>query len=139
MSLREALTEEEQARVAAWLDRVLHDLVKYMEMMLRSLDWSALEDEDLDIIYEAIFETRSERGGVLTAREVFERTLDELPTRLRARLPLIDDIRQRLAALEVEGAALSERGVAGLDSEALRGRLFGVGDALRASRGELRS
>lgn len=139
MALREEFSAEELPRVKSWLDRVQHDLVKYMEMMPRSLDWESLEEEDRDILYEAILETRSERGGVLKASQVFNRTLSELPDDVVDRWNLIMEVKKRLMMLEDHAERLPELPLETIQSSDLRDRIFAVGDLIRTAQKELQA
>ena len=74
------MTDPDRKRLDDWLDRVLHDLVKYLEMMPRSLDWSGdLDDDDLDCVWESIAETRTGRGGARSAQQIWEEAKGDLP------------------------------------------------------------
>lgn len=137
MALREEFSADELPRVKAWLERAMHDLVKYLEMMPRSLDWDNLEDEDRDILYEAILETRSERGGVLRASQVFNRTLTDLPEEVLDRWTLIMDVKKRLMVLEDLAEQLPDTPLEQLQTRDLKERIFAVGDLLRSAQKEL--
>ena len=128
------LTDAELEAVRRWLARVMHDLVKYLEMMPRSLDWDAFEEDDLEIIAEAVFETRATRKGAQSALEVFEDTLEELPQGLAERLAIVVETRSALVALESLAGEIEDKALEEVDLTLLSGTLFGVGTRLRAAR-----
>jgi urease accessory protein UreF len=115
-----------------WLAQVLHDLVKYLEMMPRSLDWDALADDDADIVYEAVFETRSGRQDSESALQIWRRLLESMPAGC-----LVAEkqtrISQTLEELETRVSALNGGSLDGIDTARIRQLIFSVGDELRAS------
>ncbi|MEO1272216.1 MAG: hypothetical protein AAFX99_29315 [Myxococcota bacterium] len=115
-----------------WLDRILHDLVKYLEMMPRSLDWTAaLDDDDLDCVWESIVETRTGRDGTLSAQQIWEQAVVRLPPELRQRAEIVQ-VDGYIATLVAQSTLIEEGGV--VDQEQLFEALFGVGRCLRALR-----
>ena len=133
MSWREVLTEQEQHVVDGWLGRVLHDLVKYLEMMPRSLDWDDLSADDLECLWESIFETRSFRGKVQTAAEIWEGALNTLPEQLKKKIPGLSEVSESVKGLMDLGSKLEEGDV---DQKLLHSFIFDVGTRLRALRDE---
>jgi len=131
MTWRMGLTAEEGQEVRAWLERVLHDLVKYLEMMPRSLEWSALSEDDIECLWESIFETRSFRGEVQSAAEIWQIALTELPAELRGQLPWLKEVTGHVKALMEVGERLDE---GEFQSETLRAKIFAVGDHLRSQK-----
>jgi len=126
------LTDPQRPMLQRWHGRVMHDLVKYLEMMPRSIDWDALQDDDLESLHESIYETRRDRQGVTSARQLFEATLGDLDAGLHASLPIVAETRARLLALEEATPALLDAPADDLDTELIRARLFAIGDGLRA-------
>lgn len=133
MAWHHTLSPQQRAALDAWLETVLHDLVKYLELMPRNLDWDALEEDDLDLLYEAIFETRVDRHGTRSARQVWQGCLDALPESLAA-LPTRDPVETHLDLLEAHRTTLERGDLEALDVQALRGALFGIGELLRGLR-----
>lgn len=115
-----------------WLRRVLHDLVKYLEMMPRSMDWDHLEEEDAELIHEAVFATRRSRQGVESAREIWHDRLESMPP---GTLPdaQVTRLSAALDALEVKVRPLDCGSLSGADTEAIRQLIFAIGDDLRAA------
>ncbi|MBH22938.1 MAG: hypothetical protein CMH57_00495, partial [Myxococcales bacterium] len=110
------------------------DLVKYLEMMPRSLDWSGdLDDDDLDCVWESIAETRTGRGGARSAQQIWEEAKGDLPEGWRGPLEeAFSVVDAHIATLEEQRAAI-EAGAA-IDQGRLNEALFGVGRRLRALR-----
>lgn len=135
---RSGLSQEAREALDEWLERVLHDLVKYLEMMPRSLDWGALEDEDWDIVWESIVETRSGPRGVRSAGALWEEAAGALPEAVRAAGPVPgwEEVGVRVARLMAFAEGLEAEGPpeAAAEVEAVRADVFGIGEALRALR-----
>lgn len=131
MPERAEFSPQDKPMVSRWHQRVMHDLVKYLEMMPRSIDWDALEDEDGEVLCEAIFETRRDRSGTRSAMQVFEATLEELSPDLAQRLSVVRSCRSRLVELEAAADGLREGDLGDVDAERIRRCLFAVGDGLR--------
>jgi plasmid stabilization system protein ParE len=130
------LSDAQARLLEPWLAAVLHDLVKYLELVPRSLDWGALAEEDAEPLYEAIFETRVDRQGAQSARDLWEAARARLDPALQAPLgPLCAEISAEVARL-MDLAAPLVKGVAleHIDTGALRDAIFGIGDRLRALR-----
>ena len=117
-----------------WLDKVLHDLVKYLEMMPRSLNWDDLDDDDADVIFESIFETRVDARGVRGAAEIWEQSRATAPEHLVGS-GVLEDIDDLMGALTTLAGPLRNGGGVE-DPEAMRAAIFAVGDRLRAMREE---
>ena len=130
MGWRDGLGVDERAAFDTWLANVLHDLVKYLELMPRNLDWDDLEEDDADLLYEAIFETRVDRHGSRSARTLWVQALEGLPAGL-GELPVRDAVSAHISVLEGCRAKLEAGDLAGIDIGALREALFGVGTLLR--------
>ncbi len=134
MSWFDAWTEPQRQELAQWLDHTLHDLVKYLELMPRNLDWEALEEDDLELLYEAIFETRVDRSGSRSALDIWQAALEALPEPMRQDLPVRDQIDAHMATLKASEPVLTDGQIEDLDVEALKEALFGIGKALRSLR-----
>jgi hypothetical protein len=131
---RKARQKERAMTRKEWTENVLHDLVKYLEMMPRSLDWKNLVADDVDVLYESIFETRVDARGVRSAEDVWRQWRDRAPVDVAASGVLEDvDVCMndlgRLAAPLAGGAASVE------DPDGLRSAIFAVGERLRATQG----
>lgn len=131
---REGLAPTQREALKVWLERVLHDLVKYLELMPRNLDWEQLEEDDLEVLYEAIFETRVDRSGARSASQVWSGALAELDPALAASLPVRAGVEADLAVLERQRQALEDGDLASFEAEATREAIFGVGRRLRGLR-----
>lgn len=133
---RDKLNEAQQQQLDDWLSRVLHDLVKYLEMMPRSLDWDDLEEDDADVLYEAIFETRVARQETLGAQELWASARGQLPEELaQALAPCWEGLDQEVQRLVTLAQPLrTGQGLDGVDVPRLRQALFSIGDRLRALR-----
>jgi len=114
-----------------WLEKVRHDLVKYLEMMPRSLDWKNLDEEDVEVLYESVFETRADARGVRCAQEIWKDWRDCAPGDL-VDSGLVAEVDACMATLGTIAAPLAS-GVSTVDDpEALRAAIFAVGDLLRS-------
>ncbi len=131
MSWIASLPEPQRQTAQRWLAHVLHDLVKYLELMPRSLDWNNLEEDDFDVLYEAICETRVDRHGVRSARMIWEQALADLPEDLRREIPGRQQLDDLISVLDTNGQRLAAGDTEGLNVERLREVLFGIGDMLR--------
>jgi hypothetical protein len=130
-------TERDVSELTEWVARVLHDLVKYLEMMPRSLDWDALEDDDADVLYEAVFETRSGREGSQTALTIWRVSLDSMPSAGSSVSAMVERVSASLEELERLVSELDGSSLADADTGRIRRLIFSVGDELRAFRDEL--
>ncbi len=117
-----------------WLEKVLHDLVKYLEMMPRSLNWDDLEEDDADVLFESIFETRVDGRGVRSAADLWAAARSSAPEQV-AGSGVLQDVDQRMDTLMTLAAPLRTGGDVS-DPAALRAAIFAVGDRLRAAREE---
>jgi hypothetical protein len=135
MAWRAGLSAAERAALEVWVARAMHDLVKYLEMMPRSLDWEALEEDDAEVLYDAVFRTRVERGKARGAREVWEGVWSSLEPGLRAKVPVKGEVDALLDELEGLVAPLERGGLEGVDAARLRAALFAVGDCVRGLEG----
>ncbi len=123
-------SEWEKQAANRWLEDVLHDLVKYLELMPRNMDWEDIDEDDLELLQEAIFETRVDRSGSRSARDIWAQALKALPSGLREP-PVRKEVDAHLKVLEGFREALEDGDLDGIDVERLRAALFGIGDALR--------
>jgi hypothetical protein len=112
-----------------WLEKVLHDLVKYLEMMPRSLDWNNLAGDDVDVLYESIFETRVDARGTRSAAEIWRRWRDLAPGGGGLE-GVLEDVDGHIEVLERLAQPL-RAGEDVADWVALRAAIFAVGDRLR--------
>lgn len=118
-----------------WLEKVLHDLVKYLEMMPRSLNWEDLEEDDADVLFESIFETRVDARGVRSAEDIWKSCRATAPEEVSAG-SVLQDVDARMNEL-IELAAPLKAGATEIPNPAaLRAAIFAVGDRLRAMREE---
>ena len=117
-----------------WLEKVLHDLVKYLEMMPRSLNWDELEEHDADVLFASIFETRVDGRGVRSASDIWKVARDSAPEQVGAS-GVLQDVDQRMDTLLTLAEPLRSGGDVS-DPAALREAIFAVGDRLRALREE---
>ena len=113
-----------------WLEKVLHDLVKYLEMMPRSLDWKNLGDDDVDVLYESIFETRVDGRGVRSAADLWRHWRDHAPRDV-ADAGVLEEVDARMEDLGRLAAPLASGATSLDDPVALRAAIFAVGDHLR--------
>ena len=133
MGRLDILDTAQRAAFDQWLANVLHDLVKYLELMPRNLDWDALEEDDADLLYEAIFETRVDRNGARSAKTLWAQAREKLPPSL-SDLPSWVDVDDHIDELEGSRAVLESGNLEALDITALKNSIFGVGEVLRALR-----
>ena len=145
MSWREELSPEARTAFDVWLDKVLHDLVKYLELMPRNIDWASLDEDDLATLFESIFETRADRRGTRSAQTLWHEALGALPGGLT--LPVTNEVEAHIATLEAAREPLEAAAdgvgddaqlaalIETVDPPKLREAIFGIGTALRGLRG----
>lgn len=135
MSWLEDLSETQRNTFEPWLEHVLHDLVKYLELMPRNLDWDDLEEDDADVLFEAIFETRVTRSETRSARQIWQEALDKLSDEEKTILPITQSVTETLDALEnIAAPLLNNEALDALDIPSLQKHLFSVGEQVRALR-----